>query len=172
MTNSHFSVAQGNCGISLACWSVGPGLLFLCGCRILWKWLWFNGSADHSWPLNSRCPTGKKLGICVWASIPTSQSQDSSLLENTQSGTTQLQSMVLCWVGFEKQEGLPTSFWEPCTLCLVRPHQVSLHSSPQVCETDGSEQRDPTACHLPRKQALLAILDPTEKLHVISYWDS
>lgn len=87
-----------------------------------------------------------------------SQSHDFSLLENIQFGTTQLQFMVLCWVGFEKQEGLQTSFWEPCTLCLVRPHQVSLHNSLQACETDGSENRSQWTCDLPCKQTLLAIL--------------
>lgn len=61
------SLAQGDCGVPLACRSLGPGLLFLRGCRIFWKWLWFNGSANHSWPLDSRCPTGEKLqrNLCL-----------------------------------------------------------------------------------------------------------
>lgn len=62
-----FSAAQGNSGVPLACRSLGSGLLFLCGCRILWEWLWFNGSANHSWPLNPWCPTGETLTNCIWA---------------------------------------------------------------------------------------------------------
>lgn len=60
-------LAQRDGGVPLACWSLGPRFLFLCGCRIFWKWLWFNGSANHSWPLNSRCPTGEELerNLCL-----------------------------------------------------------------------------------------------------------
>lgn len=77
---------------------------------------------------------------------------DSSLLESIQSVTTQQQSMALCWVGFEKQEGLQTSSWGPCTLCLARPHQASLHSSPQACETDVFCGKKPM-CLLLHKQS-------------------
>jgi len=63
------------------------------------------------------------------------------LRENTRFATTLQLFMVLCWVDWEKLVALPTSSWEPCTLCLASRHLGSLPSKLPVCREGRRHQK-------------------------------